>query len=129
MGIVGSLHDYSIFQAAEAMKAAADNPSGGASDGIGMGMGFAMAQKMGETLTSHGPTPPPVPPQTTYFIAVGTQQTGPFSIDVIKDKINSNQITSQTLIWSPTLVDWTAASKIPELIPLFTAKPPPIPGS
>lgn len=129
MGIVGNLHDYASFQAAEAMKAAAENPSGGASDGIGMGMGFAMAQKMGETLTSQGQTPPPVPSQTMYYIAVGPQQTGPFTLDTIKNKIANNEISLQTLVWSQALVEWTAAGKVPELNPHFSPKPPPIPGS
>ena len=49
MGIVGNLDDYFKFQSANAMEAAADNPGGDASAGVGMGMGFAMAGQMGKT--------------------------------------------------------------------------------
>ena len=39
MGIVGDLGRYTQFSAAEAMTAAAQNPSSGMGAGLGMGMG------------------------------------------------------------------------------------------
>ena len=40
MGVIGNLNDYTKFQTANAMEAAATNPGGGgASEGMGMGMG------------------------------------------------------------------------------------------
>jgi len=43
MGVVGDLNRYTQFQAAESMRAAAENPGGGeASAGMGLGMGMAM---------------------------------------------------------------------------------------
>ncbi|MEO0760848.1 MAG: SPFH domain-containing protein, partial [Pseudomonadota bacterium] len=48
MGVIGDLQAYGQYQAAEAMRAAADNPgSGGAMGaGLGAGMGFGMANAM-----------------------------------------------------------------------------------
>jgi len=46
MGILGDLSKYAEYQMAEAMTKAAENPSGGANEGIGMGMGMAMANQM-----------------------------------------------------------------------------------
>ncbi len=136
MGILGNLHDYTSFQAAEAMKTAAENPAGGASEGIGMGMGFAIAQKMGETLSStdsnsaqKSVAPPPIPTSDSYFVAVEGQQTGPFDHSTIKEKIISSEITTSTLLWNPALVEWTEASKVPQLAALFSNTPPPIPKS
>ncbi len=129
MGVVGNLKNYTEFQTAEAMKAAAENPAGGASEGIGMGMGFAIANKMGENLsTSNSPTsPPPVPVQNQYFIVVNGQQTGPVNLTKIESQIKSGVISHATLIWTPALVEWTQASKVTELAPYFSLTPPPIP--
>ena len=45
MGVVGDLNRYTQFQAAEAMREAANNPNGGlAGMGVGMGAGAAMGQ-------------------------------------------------------------------------------------
>ncbi len=132
MGVIGNLRDYTEFQAAEAMKAAAENPSGGASEGIGMGMGFAMANKMGESLSTPGSTntaatPPPIPEQTTYFVALNGQQSGPFNFSELENKIKSGGINQNTLLWTQALVEWTPASKVSELAALFAAMPPPLP--
>lgn len=132
MGIIGNLNDYTTFQAADAMKAAAENPSGGASTGIGMGMGFAMANKMSE---SHSTTqtsqpvaaPPPVPQQIQYFAAINGQQTGPFNLVELQAKIKDATINRETLIWNQSLVEWTKADKVAELSSFFTAMPPPLP--
>ena len=136
MGILGNLRDYTRFQAAEAMQAAAENPAGGASEGIGMGMGFAVAQKMGEMLTTPDSNPirktsgpPPIPTSDAYFVAVEGQQTGPFDQATIKEKINSGEIMTSTLLWNQALVEWTQAAKVPQLAALFSNTPPPIPKS
>ncbi|OQK17834.1 antifreeze protein [Methyloprofundus sedimenti] len=128
MGVIGNLKDYSEFQAAEAMQAAAENPSGGASEGIGMGIGFAMANKMGQSFTERGSaTPPPIPQHTQYFIALNGQQSGPFNLADVTAKIKASTLTRDTLIWNKSLVEWTKAGKIAELSPYFPIMPPPLP--
>ncbi|MCK5356000.1 MAG: SPFH domain-containing protein, partial [Methyloprofundus sp.] len=133
MGIIGNLNDYTTFQAADAMKAAAENPSGGASTGIGMGMGFAMANKMSEPHTAPqasqtAAAPPPIPQQTQYFVAVNGQQSGPFNLTELQAKIKAATINRETLIWSQSLVEWTKACEVTELSAYFTAMPPPLPS-
>ena len=46
MNMVDDMQKFQQFQQAQAIEKAADNPGGGASEGIGMGMGFGMAQMM-----------------------------------------------------------------------------------
>lgn len=46
MGVVGNLNQYAQFQAAEAMREAANNQNGAAGMGAGMGAGMMMAQAM-----------------------------------------------------------------------------------
>ncbi|MFN2454608.1 MAG: SPFH domain-containing protein [Pyrinomonadaceae bacterium] len=46
MGVIGDTNRYTQFQAADALRAAAENPSGGAGTGAGLGAGFAMGNAM-----------------------------------------------------------------------------------
>ena len=131
MGIIGNLSQYTHYQAAEAMTAAAGNPSGAASEGIGMGMGFAIASQMGKSLSNNqtaGPqTPPPIPASVSYYAAINGQQQGPFEKTWFEQKIKSGEITRSTLIWHAGLTEWTQAEKVPELAGIFAQIPPPLP--
>jgi hypothetical protein len=57
-----------------------------------------------------------------YYIYVGNEQSGPFTIDILKDK----QIKSDTLIWHEGLLDWQKASEIDDLKILLSSATPPI---
>jgi len=46
MGVLGDAGRYTQFQAADAMRAAAENPGGGAGTGAGLGAGFAIGNAM-----------------------------------------------------------------------------------
>jgi membrane protease subunit (stomatin/prohibitin family) len=46
MGVIGDAGRYAQFQAADAMRDAAQNPSGGAGTGVGLGAGFALGNAM-----------------------------------------------------------------------------------
>jgi membrane protease subunit (stomatin/prohibitin family) len=46
MGVIGDVGRYAQFQAADAMRDAAQNPSGGAGTGMGLGAGFALGNAM-----------------------------------------------------------------------------------
>jgi len=58
MGVIGDVGRYAQFQAADAMRDAAQNPSGGAGLGAGLGAGFAvgnaMAGAMSDALKQRG---------------------------------------------------------------------------
>ncbi len=134
MGVIGNLKKYTEFQTADAIKAAAENSSGGASEGLGMGMGFAIANKMGQTLAPSGAEqvvhmPPPLPSQIQYFVAINDQQTGPVDLFELEGKIKAGIVNSTTLIWNQNLVDWTQAGQVKELSAFFSIKPPPLPKS
>ncbi|GAB5519442.1 MAG: SPFH domain-containing protein [Rhodothermales bacterium] len=135
MGIVGDLSKYTQFQAAQAMEAAAKNPGGEASAGIGMGMGFGMAnqmaQAMGQQQQAPPPqqaAPPPVPQMKSFFVAVNGQQSGPFDVVTLSQQIQQGQITRETLVWTNGMPQWTAAGSVPELAQHFGAVPPPLPS-
>src|SRR6185295_670758 len=46
MGVIGDVGLYAQFQAADAMRDAAQNPGGGAGTGVGLGAGFALGNAM-----------------------------------------------------------------------------------
>lgn len=132
MGIIGDLAKYTQFQAAEAMEAAANNPSGGASEGIGMGMGFAVAREMSQGFNqtenkTSAASPPPIPASISYFVAINGQQQGPFSQSQIEQKIQATEIKRSTLVWYAGLAEWTQAQQLETLSASFKHLPPPLP--
>ncbi len=52
MGVIGDVGRYSQFQAADAMRDAAQNPSGGAGLGAGLGAGFAVGNAMAGAMSN-----------------------------------------------------------------------------
>lgn len=135
MGVLGDLNSYTQYQAANAMEAAAKNPSGDAGAGIGMGMGFAMANQMGQSLNqqqapslSSGITPPPIPTQKNYFVAVNGQQTGPFNLTELRKQLADKAFKRDSLVWTEGMSGWLKASEVDDLASIFASVPPPLPG-
>ena len=135
MGMVGDLRKYTQFQAAEAMRAAAENPGGDAGAGIGMGMGFAMAKQMGEAFGggSAAPAaapaaPPPIPSERNFHVAKDGQPAGPFPLAALKGLVERGELTRASLVWSEGMTGWASAESVAELAPLFANLPPPLPG-
>ena len=142
MGIVGDLNAYTQFQSAEAIRTAAENPGGGAAEGMGMGMGFAMAQHFGRQISAPGQqgsasqkaappgpagVPPPLPANVEFYVAVGGRQTGPFPLEEVANKIKSGEVLRDTLVWSQGMANWTPAEQIAAFADMFAATPPPLP--
>lgn len=63
MGVVGNLNQYAQFQAAEAMREAANNQNGAAGMGAGMGAGMMMAQVMQGAVQPQAVQQPQAAPQ------------------------------------------------------------------
>jgi membrane protease subunit (stomatin/prohibitin family) len=135
MGVIGNLDNFLKFQSATAMEAAANNPGGDASAGVGMGIGFAMANQLGRAMAGQldpaspaAPSPPPLAESVArYFVGRDGQQSGPYDITAITGHIRSGAITRETLLWRAGMEQWQPAGQLAELAPLFTA-PPPLPA-
>jgi membrane protease subunit (stomatin/prohibitin family) len=135
MGVIGNMGQYTQYQAANAMEAAAQNPGAGgmAGGGMGLGMGFAMANQMGQSMNQahqQAPAPggpPPLPQAAQFYLAVNGQQAGPFPVDALKQQAAGGQLTPETLVWKQGMANWTPAGQVVELSGLFGAAPPPIP--
>ena len=133
MGVLGDMTKFQQYSLGEAMRESAQHGGGG--EGLGLGMGVAMAGRMmttpgvGMGVPAGGsPVPPPLP---AWHVAVNGQPQGPYSPEQVQQSIAAGRITSETLLWSPTIAGWTAASKLPDWAVYFqkasTPTPPPIP--
>jgi len=139
MGMTGNLDRYLQYQTGASMEAAAQNPGGGASEGIGMGVGLAMANRMGESLQQRSAAPaantapPPIPVSAQqFYIAIDGQASGPFNMTQLQEHVTGGSLTLQSLVWSPDMSDWRTAGDVDGLSSLFaslTTSPPPLPTS
>lgn len=135
MGMTGNLDRYMQYQTGASMEAAAQNPGGGASDGIGMGIGLAMANRMNTSLSGGGGvnTPPPLPgSQVVFHVVVDGAARGPYSVDVLKQQVAAGTLSGDSLVWSPNMSEWQAASSVDTLNSILASapvSPPPVPSA
>ena len=74
MGVLGNLDNYAKYQAAEAMREAANNDGGGmAGMGVGMGAGAAMGQMFAQSMNPSAPAQQSAPAAKAVCTACGAQ--------------------------------------------------------
>ena len=132
MGALGNLNNFSQYQAANALRDAAQN-EGGSGNMMGMMMGAQMAGGVSNALHQKeqpaSQAPPQIPGKNKYFVAVDGAQTGPFTTSELKEKIASKGFTADSLVWMEGMTAWEKASTREDLKDLFGTAPPPIPGA
>jgi len=126
----GVMPAYTQMQAADAMRAAADNP-GGAGNMMGMLVGAQLAGLTGRTTENAGKSapaqPPPLPSAPAYFVGHGGKQEGPYTVDELRGQALAGTFTKESLVWTQGMSGWLAAGTVPELNGLFASVPPPLP--
>jgi hypothetical protein len=99
---------------------------------FGMGMGGAMAQQVSGMMNNmqnsnighqNASTPPPIAP-VLYHIALNGQQTGPYTLEQLKQLATSGQFTPQYHVWKSGMSNWELASSVGDLNALFHSFPP-----
>ena len=68
-------------------------------------------------------TPPPIT-NSTYYVAINGQATGPFSVATLKQMLNQGQFSSESLVWKEGMTNWMMANQVDELKTLFVSIPP-----
>jgi membrane protease subunit (stomatin/prohibitin family) len=128
IGIVGNLDQYTQFQTAQAVEAAAHN-QGGAGEGLGIGLGMALGQRAagGVQQQQQQASPPPLPPVEQWFVGANGQQLGPFDRGQLAQQVSGGALRQDTLVWKAGMPQWTPAAQVPEMAQLFAATPPPLP--
>lgn len=131
---------HQLDQQAEVLKAAAQSlgatgsEAGGIAGGglnpvglmMGMGIGGAMGGQIGGMMNSMSNTPP-LAPSAIYHVAINGKQSGPFSIDQLKQIAQTDDFTNNHHVWKAGMQGWELAGNIPELAEIFTLSPPPPP--
>lgn len=124
LGVLGDkMQQYTQLQTADAIKAAASNPSGIAGAGAGLGAGFAIGGAMGQAMN----VPPPAPGAAArWSIAIDGKTFGPYTDDALKAMVKSGQIPPTANAWRPGASGWAPLSSYTDL-DLGMAPPPPPP--
>ena len=79
MGVLGDMNRYTQYQAAEAMREAANNPGGMAGAGVGMGAGVAMGQAFAQAMqATQQPAAPVQQSAGAWTCTCGATATGKF---------------------------------------------------
>lgn len=100
--------------------------------GMGMGMGQHMGQMMGQIMADSPVAPQSVAPSlSAFYVAVNGNTTGPFKLDVIREKIMTGDIIASTYVYKVGGTAWVTADQDGELSNIFIsiAPPPPPPPS
>ncbi len=136
MGVLGDLNKYTQFQAAESMRAAAENGGDGgglAGAGMGAGIGMALGNAMGNAMggvghasAGGGAVPPPLP-TAKWHVALGGAATGPHNDSTVQAMASDGRMDRSTLVWCDGMTGWTKAGEIDDLRALFPSTPPPLP--
>ncbi|MDA8431305.1 MAG: SPFH domain-containing protein [Geobacteraceae bacterium] len=139
MRAIGNMQMYTQYETASSINDAANNPGGVAAAGVGVGMGFGMGGQMAGAMggmlagqaqpqTGAAPsTPPPLPSQPRFYVAVNGQQSGPFDLAMLQQMALSGQLTRDSLVWKQGMPAWDAAGQVTEMTAVFAAVPPPMP--
>lgn len=134
MRAIGNMHQFAQYQAAQAMRDAAQNP-GTVGGVMGLGVGMGLNQTMGGLFQQQaapapaaaGMTPPPLPGAVSFFVASNGQQSGPFELAVLQTQVQAGQLLRDTLVWKPGMAAWAPAGEQAELATCFAQVPPPLP--
>jgi membrane protease subunit (stomatin/prohibitin family) len=117
MSVLGDLDQYARLQAADALREAARNPSGGAAAGVGIGMGAAMAQRAMSPVPAvpgtGGDEPPPIPKGSWYYVENGERR-GPMDTSALQQQLKAGTLSADTLVWKKGMSDWASASTLPD---------------
>lgn len=140
MGVEGkNFTVHKLNQQTEVLKSASGN-LGGLGDGnfssgsgfnpagimTGMAMGRVMGDQLGDMMNTTNNTPPP-PPTLMYHIALNGQQSGPFTLEQLKEYAVTGQFTKLHHVWKHGMTEWIQANDIAELAGVFTQVPSPPP--
>lgn len=142
MRAIGNMQQFGQYQAAQALRDAAQN-TGTAGSMLGIGVGGMLGQGMGNLFKQPGQgqagggisgtapgaasVPPPIPGAVSFHVALNGQQTGPFDLAVLQVQVAAGSLNRDSLVWKAGMAAWGKAGEQPELASLFANTPPPLP--
>jgi membrane protease subunit (stomatin/prohibitin family) len=133
MGVVGDLHKYMQFNAAEAMN----QPGGAAGAALQTGLGAAIGMHMGQPgpwgaapgAAAAPPTPPPPPPAAAvWHVAANGATQGPFTETDLAAMALDGRLTRSSMVWTAGQDGWKPAAETALNRHFANVPPPPPPG-
>ena len=97
--------------------------------GMGLGIGHDIGRLVGDSIKQSGIAPQPQAPQlASYYVAQKGQTIGPFTIDIIQEMIQRQEIVATTYLYKVGGKEWIIAGNDPEIVQLLQLMPPPPPS-
>lgn len=92
---------------------------------VGQNLAGTMNQVMGgkQTTQQNAAVPPPIP-SNIYHVAVNGQATGPFDLPTLMQMAAAGNLSKNSLVWTPGMINWAAAGTVEALNPVFSSVPP-----
>ncbi|MDR2936801.1 MAG: SPFH domain-containing protein [Rikenellaceae bacterium] len=97
---------------------------------MGGAVGGSMSNMIGQMTQGMNQPQPPMPPAgatAEYHISAGGAQTGPYTLEQLRQMMPGGQFTPATFIWKAGMAGWEPASNVQEVNALFATVPPPPP--
>ncbi|GHV76660.1 hypothetical protein AGMMS49942_14810 [Spirochaetia bacterium] len=60
---------------------------------------------------------------TNYYILVNDKQTGPYTLEVLSQMVQSGTLAKDSLVWKTGMAEWSEAETVSEINALFVPKP------
>ncbi len=108
MGALGDMRAYMQFQAARAMRDAAQQPGGGAGTGVGLGAGIGMGAAMGQMLTQSMQQPAQQPSQAAPSTPQTVEQVQA-TLDNLDMRLAAGEISEE--LYNKLYAKWEARLK------------------
>ena len=126
---------YKMERSFDVMDKAAENESGAGAAFINAGLGFGATMNIGKQMADQlspeqNNTPPPIPVNIDYYLAINGKQAGPYSASQIQQAINQDSSVLKILAWKKGMTSWANLETFPEFNhpQNDSSVPPPIPN-
>lgn len=116
---IAGRENYKMERSFDVMDKAAGNESGtGAAfinAGLGLGAAVNLGKQVSKQLTPDGAaTPPPIPVNIEYYLAINGKQEGPYSALQIQQAISQDSSVLNILAWKKGMNTWEKLNTFPE---------------
>lgn len=58
-----------------------------------------------------------MPQPARWYVLVDGQQTGPFGLAELRDRVLAGRLTPTTWVWADGMDEWRPAARVPALVP------------
>lgn len=132
---IAGRENYKMERSFDVMDKAAENESGTGAAFINAGLGLGASVNLGKQISGqlspdNGTTPPPIPINIDYYLAINGKQEGPYTANQIQQAINQDSSVLNILAWKKGMKTWEKLDSFSEFVKSQeTDSIPPIPNN